>query len=121
MSDRGADPFRYCALCGVDCYHADYIEPDEGEPRHYDPDNYDPDVEHMSDCPSVTGLYPVTAAVLGLVTCPACSHEFGHGMVCMDCGDEFHVGDLFAHRQSAPDICEVVCLGCRVLNPEATA
>jgi hypothetical protein len=42
-------------------------------------------------------------------------------MVCMDCGSEFEVGDVYAHRQVADDVMEVVCVGCRVLNPEAEA
>lgn len=83
------DDFRYCIHCAADCW--------EDEP------------EHGPGCPSVTGLWPITERELQ----PA-------GMVCMDCGDEFKVGDTYALRPTATDdIFEIVCLGCRVLNPEA--
>lgn len=83
------DPFRYCVHCGADCY--------EDEP------------EHGPGCPRVTGLWPVTERELQ----PA-------GIVCMDCGDEFKVRDVYAHRQTEQDdVFEIVCVGCRVLNPEA--
>lgn len=42
---------------------------------------------------------------------------YAHGMVCMDCGSAFSVGDTYTHRQTSDDIFEVVCLGCAVLNP----
>jgi hypothetical protein len=43
---------------------------------------------------------------------------YAYGMICMDCGVEFKLGDVHARRQVEEDVFEVVCLGCRVLNPE---
>ena len=100
------DPFRYCAHCGVDCY----------EPGAEDGSHDYADVEHKPDCPSVTGLWPVTMEMLGM---RGPDDPYAFGMRCMDCGVEFKLGDVYAHREVAEDVREVVCVGCRVLNPEA--
>lgn len=39
------------------------------------------------------------------------------GMRCMDCEVEFEEGDSYAHRWTAEDVAEVVCVGCAILNP----
>lgn len=93
MSD---DPYRYCIHCAADCY--------EDEP------------EHAADCPFTTGLWPVTAETLGM---RGPDDPYALGMVCMDCGDPFAIGDTYALRQLADNAFEAVCIGCRVLNPEA--
>ena len=91
------DPYRYCVDCGVDCH--------EDEP------------EHGPECPQTTGLWPVDEKTLNITECPACHHRFPlHGMVCMDCGAEFHLGDFHALRYTASDMAEVVCLGCAALT-----
>lgn len=72
--------------------------------------------EHGDECPATTGLWPVTPEVLGM---RGPDDPYAHGMVCMDCGGEFKVGDVYAHREVSEDIREVVCVGCRVLNPGA--
>lgn len=106
MADR--DPFRYCVYCGADCYVEWY---DGGAPEYAD------EIAHEPDCATVIGLYPVTPAVLGM---RGPDDPYAHGMVCMDCGVEFKVGDVYAHRPTDQrDVFEVVCVGCRVLNPEA--
>ncbi len=84
-----------CIYCGVGC--------DEFEP------------EHDSECPFTTGLWPVTLEALEM---RGPNDPYAHGMVCIDCGSEFKVGDVYTHRQSSYDVYEVVCVGCRVLNPE---
>lgn len=88
--------FRYCIYCGVDC------------------EEYEPD--HGGHCPTITGLYPVTPKFLGE---RGPNDPYAPGAACMDCGTAFKVGDFYAHRQIADDVIEVVCIGCRVLNPEA--
>lgn len=90
-----ADPFRYCVYCEADCY-AD-------EP------------EHDAECPSNTGLYPVTTETLGM---RGPDDPYAFGARCMDCGVEFKLGDTYTHREVADDVREMVCVGCRVLNPE---
>lgn len=101
------DPFRYCVHCGVDCYH-----PWAENGSH----DYDPDVEHKPNCPTVTGLYPVTMETLGM---RGPDDPYAFGARCMDCGVEFKLGDTYALRRISEDGFEVVCVGCRVLNPEA--
>lgn len=103
MSD---DPFRYCVYCGADCYE------DGAEDFSHD---YREDVEHKPDCPSVTGLYPVTMETLGM---RGPDDPYAYGAKCMDCGVDFNLGDFYAHRQRESDVFEIVCVGCRVLNPE---
>lgn len=91
---NGRDPFRWCIWCNCDCY--------EDEP------------DHRFDCPSQTGLRPITPRELGM---RGPNDPYAHGMACMDCGTPFRVGDFAAHRSIEDDIYEVVCVGCRVLNP----
>ena len=97
------DPFRWCA-CGADCY-AD-------EP------------EHTDECPSVTGVYPVTEQDLGI---RGPNDPYAHGMRCMDCEADFKVGDHYTHREveasnpllpgiEGAAVYEVVCLGCAALE-----
>lgn len=75
------------------------------------------DFEHGPECPSTTGLWPVTAADLGE---RGPNDPYAHGMICMDCEVAFKVGDLYALRPTDDDdVFEIVCVGCRVLNPEA--
>lgn len=88
------DPHRYCVYCMADC--------SEGDP------------EHAADCPSTTGLFPVTGADLGI---RGPDDPYAHGMTCMDCGAEFKVGDFYAQRQVESHLFEIVCVGCSVLNP----
>lgn len=91
----GRDPFRWCVYCGCDCY--------------------EDDPEHEPGCATVTGLYPVTERDLGM---RGPRDPYAHGMLCMDCGCEFKVGDVSALRPTdAGDVFERVCVGCRVLNP----
>lgn len=98
---RGADgrePYRWCIYCGADCE--------------------DEEAVHANDCPSNTGLYPVTPQELGM---RGPRDPYAYGMRCMDCGSEFKLGDLYAHRPTEQtDVFEVVCVGCRVLNPLAS-
>jgi len=89
--------FRYCIYCGTDC-HED-------------------DPEHGPDCPYTTGLWPVTEKTLGI---RGPDDPYAHGMRCMDCGEEFKVGDVYAHRPTEEgDVFEIVCIGCRVLSPDS--
>lgn len=86
-----------CVYCGVDC------------------DEYEP--EHGPECPSTTGLWPVTESELGM---RGPDDPYAHGMVCMDCGAPFAVGDFYALRPTDDeDWFEVVCTGCAVLTVEA--
>lgn len=62
---------------------------------------------HLPDCPSVTGVYPVTR------------DDVEKGMVCTQCGSEFSLDpdeqDTYALlRTERSNIFEVVCLGCKV-------
>lgn len=104
-----ADLFRYCIYCHVDCYRegaSDYS---------YD---YDDDVEHKPDCPTITGLYPVTEDTLGM---RGYDDPYAVGARCMDCGVEFKFGDFYTLRpREEPGEFEMVCIGCRVLNPAAS-
>lgn len=65
----------------------------------------------MSDVPEIM---VVTERDLGI---RGPNDPYAHGMVCMDCGTPFAVGDSYAHRQTEDDVFEVVCIGCAVLNP----
>lgn len=65
----------------------------------------------MSDVPEIM---VVTERDLGI---RGPNDPYAHGMVCMDCGTSFAVGDSYAHRQTEDDVFEVVCVGCAVLNP----
>ena len=89
--------YTLCIYCGVDC------------------EGYN-ESEHSAICPLATGLYLVTPDALGY---RGPNDPYAHGMSCMDCGDAFSVGDIYALRViEGDDVCfEVVCVGCRVLNP----
>jgi hypothetical protein len=87
--------YRFCVWCNADC--------EETDP------------EHDERCPQTTGLYLVTPGDLG-VRGP--DDPYAHGMCCMDCGHEFAAGDTYAKRPVSEDVLEIVCVGCRVLNPE---
>lgn len=83
------DPYRYCVYCGVDCIDYDTIE-----------------VSHRPDCPEQTGLYPVEQRELE-----------PHGMMCMDCDQEFSLGDFYVMRPTEDSLTfEVVCVGCGALS-----
>lgn len=90
--------FRWCVYCHADCWS------DE--------------IEHLAECATITGLYPIRGADLGpLAKCPCCNHEWRlYGMRCMDCGSEFKEGDISAQRWIGSDVCEIVCVGCAVLT-----
>ena len=79
------DPFRFCIYCLADCH--------------------EPDATHREDCPSNTGLYPVTQAELE-----------PHGMVCMDCEHVFELGEFYVERDIANRVVEVICVGCGALD-----
>jgi len=98
-----SDPYRFCIYCEADCYEED--------------------PEHGDDCPSTTGVFPVTKRMLVSINAEG---ELEHsGMRCMDCADPLAVGDHYAHRHVVPgwlpgmmaeaDVCEVICLGCAAL------
>jgi hypothetical protein len=104
--DGADDPFRFCVYCAADCY--------EDEP------------EHTSDCPSVTGLYPVRAADLGS-PCVHCGQP-SLGMQCWICHEPFEVGDFYVlvggepkPENAVPGIegayfgGTVTCIGCAAL------
>lgn len=97
-SSRPSAPFRYCIHCSVDC------------------EEYEP--EHGPECPQTTGLWPVTEQELGM---RGPNDPYAHGMRCMDCGDEFALGDFYAHRRIEDDVFEVVCVGCAALTIELKA
>jgi hypothetical protein len=93
----GRDPYRWCIYCGCDCY--------------------DDEPEHRPDCASLTGLRPIRPRDLGM---RGPNDPYAHGMRCMDCGDLFKLGDFSALRPTEEGhVFEVVCVGCRVLNPES--
>lgn len=89
MVSNGLD-LIHCVHCGVD------IEEDD----------------HPEDCPSVTGVYPVTPRDCW----PA-------GMLCDRCDTEFWPGDFYSLIQvgseydqaTSPPVYEVACTGCAVL------
>jgi predicted RNA-binding Zn-ribbon protein involved in translation (DUF1610 family) len=96
------DPFRYCIYCDADCY-AD-------EP------------EHADDCPSGTGVYPVTEQLLKPI-CPHCGESLYGLPRCMDCGEPFKLGDRYMYRVveagdpllpgiEGAEVREVICIGC---------
>lgn len=103
------DPYRFCVYCRAD------FKPDDVEIPGFQP-------EHASDCPFVTGVYPVLERDLG----PKCVHcgrgAFG-GMQCMDCDQPLELGDHYMYRtvdegdpslppmEGAP-VYEVICVGC---------
>ena len=97
-----SDPFRFCIYCEADCYEED--------------------PEHGDDCPSTTGVFPVTKR--DLVSISAEGELEQSGMRCMDCEDSFAAGDHYTHRhvgRGGPpgmpeaDVYEVICLGCAAL------
>ena len=117
-----SDPFRFCIYCAADCYEED--------------------PEHADDCPSTTGVFPVTKRMLVSISAEG---ELEHsGMRCMDCEDSFAAGDHYTHRHVgrgalafgidedaspadiltaalAPgmeeaDVYEIICLGCAALE-----
>lgn len=91
--DVDGDPYRFCIYCGCDCY--------EDSP------------DHLPGCATVTGLRPVRPSDLDMRG----PHDpYAYGMLCMDCLTPFKVGDVYAVRGGG-DIGEIVCVGCRVLNP----
>lgn len=94
----GRDPFRWCIYCGSDC--------EEGE------------TDHAPDCPSNTGLYPVSAQDLGM---RGPRDPYAHGLCCAECGSELRVGDYRTHqRTERDDVFVTVCVGCQILHPETT-
>jgi hypothetical protein len=97
------DPFRYCIYCKADCY-AD-------EP------------EHAEDCPSSTGVYPLTENDLKPL-CPHCGESMRGLPRCGDCGEKMKLGDHYMHRELDPGDPDdpdpiagastymVICVGC---------
>lgn len=60
---------------------------------------------HANTCPTVTGLYPVTAADVG-IPCPRCRVLFD-------------LDDVYTHAHTdRTNIVEIVCVGCAVLLAE---
>lgn len=104
------DPYRFCGYCRADC-----------KPNGIDED---PDVEHAIDCPSNTGVYPVTEQDFG-PKCHHCGKGAFAGPVCMDCKQPLELGDHYMHREivaADPDaahpwagapVYEVICVGCK--------
>jgi hypothetical protein len=98
------DLYRFCIYCEADC--------DEEDP------------EHAVDCPSTTGVFPVTKRMLVSINDEG---ELEHsGMNCMDCEDSFAAGDHYTHRHvgrgalapgmAEADVYEVICLGCAAME-----
>jgi hypothetical protein len=109
------DPFRYCVYCAADCY--------EDEPQ------------HKSDCPSITGLFPIRENDLG-PKCGNCGYQ--PGMCCGKCHTPFAIGDFYVNREmgaatqeigapfpardiSDARIYEVLCVGCGAQAEEGEA
>lgn len=104
------DPRRFCAYCGADREEAES--------------------EHAADCPSNTGIYPVTEK--DLLCCCGRPLPEDQRMVCPDCGVRFEVGDSYTHRwdDDTPlgtppvpaEVCAdaptgaVICLGCAAIG-----
>ncbi len=87
------DLFRFCIYCEADCYEED--------------------PEHTDDCPSTTGVFPVTKRMLVSINAEG---ELEHsGMNCMDCKDSFGVGDHYTHRHAGGNVYDAICLGCAAL------
>ncbi len=66
------------------------------------------DLEHKSDCPSITNLYPVRKQDVD-----------PHGFCCTSCGEEFKIGDFYigmpwedASGHTDDVNVEVTCLSC---------
>lgn len=69
-------------------------------------DCFEDEPKHGPGCPTITGLYPTT------------NQDLEWGVTCMDCNTEFKDGDFYAIREIDENVHEVVCIGCRILNPE---
>jgi hypothetical protein len=97
---------------------SDEFVPIEERPCVYCGAEYDGgDFDHAEDCPTNTRLFLVRDQD---VMCPCCKR-------CVECGDEFEVGDTYTHRKIAEGdgesfdtapVYEIVCLGCAALDPE---
>jgi hypothetical protein len=101
VSDEDDDPFRFCIYCGVDCY--------------------EPLPEHGDECPSNTGLWPVTPRFLNGGGCENCECSRCQALrpKCCRCGVPFKLGDVYVlidtetgRPATRPDIGECVCVGC---------
>lgn len=71
---------------------------------------------HADDCPSETGVFPITVEDS---KCFACGAATG-SMHCMDCNAELKLGDHYTHRWIEDDVGEIVCLGCAALEASST-
>lgn len=106
MDLSGYDPldekWRWCYYCKADCWP--------------EPDNQ----RHASDCPTVTGLYPVTEQdedpwIKGTYgACCACLRPFA-------LGDRYVLIDVDTNRPAtSPTRSEVTCVGCAAVAMVAT-
>lgn len=78
MRDR--EPFRWCVYCDAD------VQRPTDEPGVFDAD------PHRPDCPSVTGLWPITPKSCG-EPCEHCGKRPSPGKC--GCGHVFQVGDVY--------------------------
>jgi len=76
------------------------------------------EIDHKTDCPSVTGLFPVLDRDLGQkVPCP-CGRvgRWPGGFGCTACGHQFVLGEVYVLREIGPEFNAVVCLSCEATN-----
>lgn len=67
--------------------------------------------EHAEDCPSETGLYPVTERDLRPI-CPHCGKSMDGPPGCCQCHTVLNIGDYYVHREIHEGVYEVLCVGC---------
>lgn len=69
------------------------------------PDTFAP--QHAAECPALLGVRPIWRDDLGT-----------HGLRCAECGALFRIGDQYTGLAlaGAPDVFEVVCLGCAAIG-----
>lgn len=81
------EKYRWCVYCGADCWP--------------EPENQ----QHKGDCPSVTGLWPVS------------QEDVERGASCgKECGHVFQLGEYYMHtevEENGPDkVVTVACIAC---------
>jgi hypothetical protein len=84
--------YDHCIYCGVDVHLLD----------------------HTAECPSMTGLFPVTEQFLG-DRCDNCG-AYQRRPACPICHGPFELGEFYMRRAIAEDIVMPVCVTCGALN-----
>jgi hypothetical protein len=75
---------------------------------------YPEPIEHATNCPSITGLFPVLDSDLGHKVECECGrvNRWPGGFGCVACGHQFAIGEFYVHRSISDNLSAIVCLSC---------